>query len=380
MKRLLSCLTALMLIFAASPAQGEGTALLIWTTSESLGASYQALAEKWNQQNTDQPIDVTVKVYSRERIASKLTHAFTGGVRFGSNTLPALADIDLLSFPDYIFEQTTDLYPLQNLLVSGRLDSAPSIGEWAFTHNGICFALPYAYGDLALCYRLSLLEALPDLKEQAVSFEGLESLAQRYRSLTGQPLLEVDYLGGECFSALYGQAEGSEENAYAQTVEWLQKMQNAGFSTSLSTGSAYGEAFQNAMKEGGPACFITTVSNLLTLADDQPEVAALYGVLPLPSFGGVSTAIRLPATATAVINAGGATIRAKQFLAFCRFSDEAKEYPLLYLGQPTTDGDELLAAHYQTDGQICASGEVRTFQADGGLAQRILSHPTDVLQ
>lgn len=380
MKRLLSCLAALMLCLLVFPVQAEGDPLLIWTTSESLGCAYQALAEKWNQQNADRPIDVTVKVYSRERIASKLTHAFTGGVRFDGNALPALADIDLLSFSNYIFEQTTDLYPLQNLLVSGRLDSAPSIGERVFTHNGICFALPYAYGDLALCYRLTLLEKLPDLKEQAASFEGLESLARRYRSLTGQPLLEVDYLGGECFSALYGQAEGTEESAYAQAVEWLRKMQSAGLSASLSTGSAYGEAFQSTMKEGGPACFITTVSNLLTLADDQPEAAALYGVLPLPSFGGISASIRLPATATAVINAGGATIRARQFLAFCRFSEEAKAYPLLYLGQAIADGDALLSARYQTDGQICADGEVRTFQADDGLAQRILSHPLDVLQ
>lgn len=371
MRKALALLLLLVLLPSAVIAEEE---IVIWTTSAALRSSYEALSQRWNELNPDQKILLTVEVYSRERITSKLMRAFAHGVRFDEDALPSLADIDLLAFPDYFFEQTTDLHPLQNLLRSGRPEQSRSIGEELYTHNGICFALPYAHGDLVLCYRRSLTEELPSFAEKAASFEGLAELASQWHAQTGQALLSVDYLGGECVTALSAQS-----GDYDKAVLWLKEMHGKGFSQPLDPGSAYGEPFMKLMEEGKPACVITTVSNLLLLARDCPALSEQYGVLPLPSFGGISRRVCLPATATAVINTRSRTTTARQFLSFCRFSEEAKADPLLYTGVDGTEADTLLKAHYELLQPVCQT-EDHFFENPSEVIAHIRSHPKDILQ
>lgn len=379
MKKTVRIALALLAAGLLALSRAGGETLELWTTSSAHCQAYQELAALWSMENPDQPVEVHAVLYRRERIASKLTRAFVSGIRFEEGELPDLADVDFLYFPDYVFGQTTELYPLQNQLLAHRTQADGDIGEALFTHNGICYALPYAYGELALCYRLDLKNTLPDFALQAASFEGIKELAVAYQAQTGQALLSVDDLGGECFAALCAQGESDSATGYETAVQWLRQMNEAGLSSSLPTGSAYGDAFADLMRAGEPPCFITTVTNLLTLAGERPEAIGGYGVLPLPSLQNKALRVCLPATGTAALIAGSKTILARKFLSFCRFSEQAKAYPLLYIGPEGAAGDEMLREAYAVEGAVCGGRGEETAPLPANLADWIQRYPQDVL-
>ena len=336
-RRLCLILTAaLFLTGCGAEEAADISELELWTTSQVLADAYEELAGQWNQEMPDRQIRLNIKVYSMERIAGKMSRLFLGGRRFGGEEAPDLVEMDYLSFGDCIREQKADFYPLQNMLTHAAGERYP--GTEYYSRNNICFALPYCSQDLVLCYRTEVEELLPDFAERAATFEGLLEMGAEYAAMTGEGLLAVDYLGSETFLALYLQAKRAGQDAqaaYEQSVDLLKRMKDSGASEYLSSGNAYGDAFEELMVQGRFSCLVTTRANFLQMTWKFPEAAEAYEALPLPSFSGQACSITVPTVGMAVYMAGEDVILARDFLEYSRFSGASAEYPLLHLA---TDG------------------------------------------
>jgi len=340
MKKALALICAAVLLLGGCSRQTGTTAasLDLWVTSRERAEVYQALAESWNKENPQEPIQLNISVYSSQSIASKFSWGFSVSAGYSDSGIPDLVELDYAAFPEFVFQQTADLYPLQNMLDKNR---GTVEGLSMYSKNDICFALPYRGQRLVLCYRLDLEESFPDFRRKAASFEGLMELGIQYAETAGEGLLWVDYLGSETFLALYAQAlEGREEpeEAYEQVVTFLKEAQKAEAWGVLPSGDAYSDSLPGLLKEGKVPCFVTTQENLASLARQEETIARLYGVMGLPSFDGTGCRVDAPTVAVAVHMSGGDPVLSRNFLEYCRFSEAARAYPAFYLGE---EGPEL---------------------------------------
>lgn len=343
MKRMLSLLCAAVLLLAGCSGQTEAPAagLDLWVTSRERAEAYQALAESWNEEHPQEPIQLNISVYTSQSIASKFSWGFSVSAGYSDGGIPDLVELDYAAFPEFVFQQTADLYPLQNMLDK---NGGTVAGLSMYSKNDICFALPYHGQQLVLCYRLDLEEAYPEFRRHCASFEGLLEFGRQYAQTTGESLLWVDYLGSETFLGLYAQAlegSGEPETAYEQTVSFLkeaQKTESWGF---LPSGDAYSDSLLSLLTEQEVPCFVTTRENLAALARQEESIAQYYGVMGLPSFGGVRCRVDAPTVAVAVHMSGGDPVLSRNFLEYCRFSQAAKAYPSFYLGEDAEEPEKL---------------------------------------
>ena len=341
MKRIVALiLAASLLLCGCRKTQLSGVSNLdLWLTSQDRADIYERLAERWNETHPEKQIRLTISVYSSQSIAGKFSRVFSVSTGYNGSGIPDLVELDYTTFPENVFQQTADIYPLQNML---EKHGSVVPGASLYSKNAICFALPYQRQQLMLCCRLDLKNQLAGFRNRTNSFEGLLELGKAYAEATGEPLLWVDYLGSETFLALYVQAlEGLQdpEAAYELAVSCLKEAQTANAWGFLPSGDAYSDSFVQLMAEKKVPCFITTQANLQRLARQEESIAQNYGVAKLPSFNGTNCRVDAPTVAVAIYMSGGDTVLARDFLEYCRFSDAAKDYRSFYLGE---NGPELL--------------------------------------
>lgn len=353
----------LLLLSGCAKAEAPGqTSLDLWVTSRSRGEIYEALAEAWNAEHPEEPIQLNISVYSSQSIAGKFSRGYSVSTSYSGSSIPDLVELDYTAFPEFVFQQTADIYPLQNLLQKHESDVP---GAKLYSKNGICFALPYRGQELLLCYRLDLEQTLGNFRRKAASFEGLLELGSAYAEAAGEPLLWVDYLGSEVFLALFCQAmEQTEdaEEAYDRAVSLLTRAHGEGAWGMLPSGDAYSDNFRQLLTQKQIPCFVTTRANLQQLAEEEETIPQNYGVLALPSFGGQGCRVDAPTVAVAVHMSGGDTVSARNFLEYCRFSEAARAWPEFYLGPDAPELPEL-SERYQVNGTEKPAGTGETLTA-----------------
>ena len=380
-------LTFMMLI---GTMKSESNQLTVWTTNGMFKTSYEELAHEWNQAHPERIISINVTVYSQSRISSKLARAFDFGTLFDSSGMPDLVDIDYMTYFEQFSDQRTELYPLQNLLdkhVSEKVKAASKL----FTRSGFCFVLPYGYGDLALCYPLSLLEDYPDWKNRTLTYETLSDFAAEYYENSGKALVSIDYLDFEMFYAILSQAwEAYRINVdcfdgqlpYDKTIELLRTWRMNGWSEYMDTGSVSSNAFADAIKKDARSCFVTTVAKLAILGSENPQLASIWGITALPSFMANAKSVSLPASGTAIVLKGKNVVLARDFLEFCRFSEYARNHPLFYLGEGNITSEALLSSYWLQHNNIyLGTGDENVMSPDTDyLVDVIKRYPGDVLK
>lgn len=378
---LLLAVVFLLLLGCRREEPTPATELTVWVTTEENGAVYGSLAEAWNAAYPNKQIDLNVQVYSSQRIAAKLSRGASVGTSFSGDDLPDLVEIDYATFPQYVFQQTTDLYPLKNMLEQNVEDPSSISGVTLYSSNDICFGLPYHEQQLVLCYRLDLEEKLSGFRWQAGSFEGLMALGEAYFGLTGEPILWVDYLGSETFLALFTQALqscGDFREAYDLTLAYLKQMESSGETGYLSSGDAYAEGFPDRLARGEITCLVTTQANLKRLARENAAIGELYGVLPLPSFCGARCTVTAPSVAVSILMSGKHVVLARDFLQFCRFSDAAGAYAMFDLRGTGGDIVDNLSQHYRVSGNFSAPAPEVSFTASQ-IEEYLTAYSRDVL-
>ena len=323
-------LLLLLLTGCGRQTASQPSELELWVTSRERGEIYEALAESWNEEKPQEPIRLKVSVYSSQSIASKFD-----SIGYRDSSIPDLVELDYAVFPKFVFSQTADLYPLQNLMDKheGSVDGASM-----YSKNGIQFALPYRDQQLVLCYRQDLEETYPEFRQKVKSFEGLRQLGET----RGEEILWVDYLGSEVFLALYIQAlEAGEDAAYQQVLDFMREARDSGAFGMLPSGDAYSDSFPALLEEGAVPCFVTTKAQLRSLARQAPDIPERYAVTELPSFMGEKCRVDAPTVAVAIHNSGSDPVLSRNYLEYCRFSEAAKAYPAFYIGENSVQTEEL---------------------------------------
>ncbi|MFV0429489.1 MAG: ABC transporter substrate-binding protein [Arachnia sp.] len=219
---LAACLTTLTLASCqtATPGQGgatedEGTVieqeavegatkLELWTFVELHGQFYTEMADKWNEENPDTPVQLSINVLPYDDMHNKLQIALTSGTG-----APDIADIEAGKFPQFVqgtpavLDLTPYAEPYVEDIVQARLD--------LFSKDGAIYGLDFHVGATVAFYNTELLEGAGIDYTTIETWEDYRLAGEAYYEATGKYFGTVDtsaawqeglllaQLGGEYF-------------------------------------------------------------------------------------------------------------------------------------------------------------------------------------
>jgi len=314
---------------AASPADGEATKLDMWVFAELHADYYEQMADEWNEQNPNRPVDLDVTVYPYQDMHNKLQLAVNSG-----SGLPDVVDIEVNKFSNFVSEDgrtpLMDLSeaagPYKDDVVQARLD--------LYSRGDKVLGFPMHVGAFVTFYNAALLEengidyttieTWDDFKEAGVTYNQATGKAFGIASTTVnfvEPLI-VAQLGGNFFDEDGGLAVNSPEVVEALAMQ--QDMLEAGAISTIAGGGPDDEEAFGKINSGEYAAVVYPAWYTSRFVDYMPDLAGDVAIAPAPVVeGGDVATIGGGGTGTAVIESSPKKDFAAEWLAFAKLSPEA---------------------------------------------------------
>ena len=305
------------------------TSLDMWVFAELHETFYEKMAEQWNKENPDRPVDLKVTVYPYDDMHNKLQLAVNSG-----KGLPDLVDIEVNQFSNFVGEggksPLSDLgaaaEPYKKDIVQARLD--------LYTRDGVIRGFPTHVGAFVAFYNTPLLEKAGIDYKSIKTWQDFQEAGAAYNKATGKAFgvastgvnmvenLMVAQLGGSLFAE-----DGSVQVDSPEVVEALEMekaMQDAGAISTIPGGSPDAEEAYGAINDGKYAAIVYPAWYTSRFVDYMPDLKGDIAIAPAPVVDNPEVAtIGGGGTGTAVPEASPNKEFAQEFLAFAKLSPEA---------------------------------------------------------
>lgn len=154
MKKILALVLALCMLLgmtAMATAEAAATKITLWTFIAQHDTYYYALADAWNAEHPDKPIELECVTLGYDEMHNKLKVALQSG-----EGAPDICDVEVGQFPnilaysDHLVELESYMGDYMNQLVKSRLD--------LYSKGGHLYGIPYHIGATVAFYNVDLLE------------------------------------------------------------------------------------------------------------------------------------------------------------------------------------------------------------------------------
>src|SRR3712207_2892498 len=317
---------------AAAPAEdGSPVALDMWVFAELHATYYEQMAEAWNEENPDRPVELNVTVYPYDDMHNKLQLAANAG-----EGLPDVVDIEVSKFGNFVTEDgRTPLMDLAEVaepykedIVEARLN--------LYNRAGGQYGLPTHVGAFVAFYNTELLEAAGIDYTTIETWEDFQAAGTAYNQATGkafgvastgvdmvEPLITAQ-LGGNFFEDDGAGAVAVNSPEVVQALELEQGMLEAGAISTIPGGSPDSEEAFGAINNGDYAAIVYPAWYTSRFVDYMPDLAGKVAIAPAPVIeGGEVATIGGGGTGAAVTEASPNKEFAAEWLAFAKLSPEA---------------------------------------------------------
>ncbi|WP_298455831.1 ABC transporter substrate-binding protein [uncultured Cellulomonas sp.] len=314
----------------AAPAEEGGTTPLdMWVFAELHADYYEQMAESWNEENPDRPVDLNVTVYPYDDMHNKLQLAANAG-----EGLPCVVDIEVSKFGNFVTEDgrtpLMDLAdaaePYQDDIVQARMD--------LYNRAGGQYGLPTHVGAFVAFYNTEALDAAGVDYTTIETWDDFQAAGTAYNQATGkafgvastgvdmvEPLITAQ-LGGNFFDEDGNVAVNSPEVVQALEIE--QDMLDAGAISTIPGGSPDSEEAFGAINRGDYAAIVYPAWYTSRFVDYMPDLAGKVAIAPAPVVeGGEVATIGGGGTGTAVTEACESKELAAEWLAYAKLSPAA---------------------------------------------------------
>lgn len=300
----------------------------MWVFAELHATYYEQMAELWNEENSDRPIDLQVTVYPYDDMHNKLQLAVNSG-----SGLPDVVDIEVNKFSNFVqgdnpplLDLTEAAEPYIDEVVQARLD--------LYSRNDVIYGYPTHVGAFVAFYNTALLEEAGIDYTTIETWRDFEDAGADYQESTGsafgvastgvnflEPLI-VTQLGGNAFADDGTVAVNSPE--VVEALELLQGMEEAGAISTIPGGSPDDEQAYGAINNGDYAAVVYPAWYTSRFVDYMPDLAGDIAIAPAPAIeGGEVATIGGGGTGTSVPAASPDAELAADWLAFAKLSPEA---------------------------------------------------------
>ena len=314
---------------SAPAADGEATTLDMWVFAELHAAYYEQMADEWNEQNPDRPVDLDITVYPYQDMHNKLQLAANSGTG-----LPDVVDIEVSKFGNFVtadgrtplMDLSEAAKPYQDDIVQARLD--------LYSRAGGIYGFPMHVGAFVAFYNDTLMSEAGVDYTTIKTWDDFEKAGAAYHQATGkafgiasttvnfvQPLI-VAQMGGDFFDA-DGNVDVNNETV-VKALELEQRMLEAGAISPIPGGSPDDEQAFGVINSGEYAAVVYPAWFSSRFVDYMPDLEGDVAIAPAPVVeGGDVATIGGGGTGTAVVESSEHKDFAAEWLAFAKLSPEA---------------------------------------------------------
>lgn len=313
-----------------------GTELSLWTFQELHVGFWTEMADVWNEQNPDRPINLTVTTGESHSVQQKLLVACQAG-----EGTPDIADIEIGYYgsflkDDYLLPLNDVVEPYENDVVMSRIEM---YGDNEDNWYGIDFHL----GASVCYYNMDIMNEAGVDPSTIVTWDDYYDAGVTVLEKTGKPMCAVET--ADLFlpqlmmlekGAQYVDDEGQPNIAtqdHADVIDFIRKMIDAGICEIAPGGGFHTEEWYGHLNEGGVASLAMPLWYMGRFTDYCPDLKGKMAIYEIPVWNeGDTREVLQGGTGTSVLKFTENEELAKDFLAFAKLSDEGNRYEWNELG------------------------------------------------
>lgn len=266
----------------------EGTPLELWTFQEVHRQFYESMAEKWNEENPDKPVNLTVSVQPFDDMHNKLTIALQSG-----EGAPDMCDVEINKFPTYLegepqfMDLTSYVDPYRDDIVAARLE--------VYSKDGVNYGIPTHVGATVAFYDTSILEPAGVDYKEIKTWDDYKEAGLKVVEATGKAMGAAETGGTFIYQAMLAaqDADMTDENgdpaldseASIKALSTIQELVEAGVDQTIPGGSVDAEEGYGAINAGGYATIIRPLWYMSRYPAYMEQIeAGRIGIAPIPVF------------------------------------------------------------------------------------------------
>lgn len=308
-------------------AQAEGDAdLEMWTFVELHGKHFEDMCAKWNEENPDRQINLSVNVLPYEEMHNNLQIALQSG-----EGAPDIVDIELGKYANFLkgepqlVELNDVIDPYRDTLVESRIE--------LYSKDGKNYGIPSHVGATVAFYNTEILEAADVDYTQIVTWDDLKEAGLKVKEATGKYMISVDTSALWQLNDLLAQQgvdwvddEGNVNVNIPEAqrgLEMLKDLQESGVATTIPGGNPDMEEAYAYYNQGEVATAVMPMWQMSRYTSYMTDLKGKIAIAPVPVLEeGMPSSVGGGGTGTCVTNQCEDVQLAKDFLAYAKLSVE----------------------------------------------------------
>jgi arabinosaccharide transport system substrate-binding protein len=311
-----------------SGGSAQPTKLTLWTFQDQHKTYFEDALARWNAQNPDKPIDLSIETYPNEDMHNKLLIALQSGVG-----APDITDVNINFFHNYL---KGDIQLLElNDVIEPELDKFITSRFDIYAKDGKYYGIDFHVGITVVYYNKEILEKAGVNADDIVTWNDYIEAGKKVVAATGVPMTAFEVTDQRPFWPLIVQRGGDYLDANGNValdsdinIEILQTMKDMinehGIAIPMPGGRTSSEEFFAFMNNGGIASLIMPSWYMSRFLDYMPDLAGKVLVRPMPVWDSTDAkSVGIGGTGTAVTAQTKHPELAKEFLAYAKLSRES---------------------------------------------------------
>lgn len=347
-----------------------GTELSLWTFQELHVAFWTQMADEWNAQNPDRPINLTVSTAESGAIHNRLLIACQAGVG-----TPDIADIEVGRYGAFVRDGY--LLPINDAVEPYEDDVVMSRITMYGDNSGNWYGIDFHLGESVAYYNMDIMNAAGVDPADIVTWDDYFEAGKIVLEKTGTPMcvVETNDLFLPQLMMLEKGAQYVDENGnpnidtpeHQEVIEFIREMVKAGVCVICPGGGVHEEEWYGFMNGEGVASICMPLWYMGRFTDYMPDLKGKMAIYEVPVWNeGDVRAVLQGGTGTSVLKFTQHEELAKDFLAFAKLSEFGNRYEWEVLGF------DPIRTSLWTDPTI-------TENPDNKFLQYFLTNPFDIL-
>lgn len=313
-----------------------GTPLSLWTFQELHVGFYTEMADLWNEQNPDRPINLTVTTGESSSIQQKLLVACQAG-----KGTPDIADIEIGYYGSFLKDDY--LIPLNDVVEPYKDDVVMSRIEMYGDDDGNWYGVDFHLGASVTYYNMDIMNEAGVDPSTIVTWDDYYKAGLTVLEKTGKPMCAVET--SDLFlpqlmmlekGAQYVDKDGNPDIAtkdHADVIDYIRKMIKDGICEIAPGGGFHTEEWYGHLNGGGVASVSMPLWYMGRFTDYCPDLKGKMAIYEIPVWNeGDTREVLQGGTGTSVLKFTKNEELAKDFLAFAKLSEEGNRYEWNILG------------------------------------------------
>lgn len=341
-----------------------GTDLSLWTFQELHVGFYTEMADLWNEQNPDNPINLTVTTGESHSLQSKLLVACQAG-----EGTPDIADIEVGYYgsflkDDYLLPLNDVVEPYKDDIVMSRVEMYGKDDNW--------YGIDFHLGASVCYYNMDIMNEAGVDPADIVTWDDYYAAGEKVLEKTGKPMCAVET--SDLFlpqlmmlekGVQYVDEDGQpniDTKEHADVIAFIRKMIDAGICEIAPGGYFHSEEWYRHLNDGGVASLAMPLWYMGRFTDYCPDLEGKMAIYEIPVWNeGDTREVLQGGTGTSVLKFTENEELAKEFIAFAKLSEEGNKYEWNVLGfdpirtslwddpEITEDKDNKFLKYFQTN-------------------------------